>query len=213
MPAQEPLFDMHSNTQRQYEAYRFASQPGYMRANDATRRILTISGLTARDGAQEALETAFGQHFAARDMQVTITPNANPALPVHFHVTLTGNAYGDVMAGEAAEHEIEASGRKPQFLRDVMLRSAYSTINQPQFTLDEQPGNQAVVITGPVHARSGHSFGSLLTDRFGSDGLSVTYTPQENPQHFTARFTGTAYENFKAAQAAHEAANPVAIGH
>ncbi len=211
----EPYFDMHANTQRQLEAYTFASQPGFIVANDSAHRIITISGPVTDRMLHDAVsplhgvENQFHGYFAPSDVSVSITPT-RPGSPDHFHVALSGNAYSDMLAGEAAEREIAASGKKPRFLGDVMGERAFAAINKPENTVAEFPGlnGGTVTISGPVVERARFGMQSYLSEYFG-EGVRVT----QQDGRFSATLTGSAYARYRAGQAAHEAAHPVAIGH
>lgn len=226
MTVTEPYFDMHSDTQRQLEAYQFATQSGFIIAKDPASRRITVSGLVTDRMQHDAVSTkngvedAFRNHFAPiqgqqnpDDITVSITDTPR-GRPDSFHATLTGKAYDDFIAGEAAEHEYGTLERKPEFLRTVMLRHAYDRINKPDYTLTELPGlnGGTITISGPVNPRIQCGMKTHFAELFGSEGLEVDYT-RHAPQHFTARFTGAAYTRLKAAQAAHEAVEPAAIGH
>lgn len=219
--ASEPLYGMYSNTQRQLEAYQFATQPDFIIGKDTESRTITVSGIVNGRMAHDAVspengvKDQFQGHFAPNDMQVEIIHNRPFGNPDSFRVILTGTAYEHFVAGEKAAEEIEASGKKPEFVKQVMLRHAYAAVNKPDYTLSELPGlgGGTITINGPINHRIQCGMQAHFAELFGKEGLEVELSPRHEPQHFTARFTGAAYAKLKAAQAAHEAKEPAAIGH
>lgn len=93
------------------------------------------------------------------------------------------------------------------------LVEAYTTVNKPSYMWNDVPGRKQVILHGPIDHTIGETMQAHFAKHFGESGLSVEYSPAHDPQHFTARFNGAAYEKLMAAQTAYEAKHPVAIGH
>lgn len=93
------------------------------------------------------------------------------------------------------------------------LVKAYETINKPQYMWNDLPGRKLVILHGPIDHHITEGMQAHFAKHFGESGLSVEYSPAHDPQHFTARFSGAAYEKLMAAQTAYEAKYPNAIGH
>lgn len=216
MTAAEPYFDMHSHTQSEIEFYNRLSLPGSQFMNNTQTRTFTIEGpLTERMqrdavSPEHGVKSHFQGYFSPQDMHIEYT-KTRPGIPDRYRITLTGSAYERMSAAEAASAEFDHSGVKPLYLRTVMLANAYNCIVRPDYTISEE--GETAVIHGPISHRTGQKMDAYLAERFGKDGLDVTFSPAEDPQHFTAHLTGAAYTAFKTAQAAHQAIKTTAIGH